>query len=308
MKFRFLGGATEVGSLSMYMEDDGKRLLFDYGFTPSSPPRLPLPAPATDVVFLSHAHIDHSGLIPQLSSRIGTPVLSTPPTLDISEILWKDSHKICNLEGYPQMFSWDDLRSARNNFEIISFEDIKEMNGLSINFHSAGHIPGSMMTFVQGEKSTLFTGDLNTRDSRLLKGAKPVKCDNLIVEATYAGRDHKPRKEQEKEFIEKINEIVDRGGKVVLPAFAVGRTQELMMILKDQGFDIWVDGMGKSIIQIFLRHPAYLQSPVGLQQALQQVSLTYNPNDRKRALKGDVIITTSGMMDGGPVLQYVNHI
>ena len=308
MKFRFLGGATEVGSLSMYVEEENNRFLFDYGFTPSSPPRLPLKAPLADAVFLSHAHIDHSGLIPQLNARIGAPVFSTPPTMDISEILWSDSYKICNLEGYKQMFSWNDMKQARNNFKLISFEDEVEFGDLKIDFHSAGHIPGSMMIDIQGEKRTLFTGDLNTRDSRLLQGAKPVKCDNLIVEATYAGREHKPRKEQEREFIEKINEVVDRGGKVVIPAFAVGRTQEIMMILKDQGFDIWVDGMGKSIIQIFLKYPRYIQSHVALQQALQQVSLTYNPTDRKKALKGDVIITTSGMMDGGPVLQYVNYI
>ena len=308
MKFRFLGGATEVGSLSMYMEEEDNRFLFDYGFIPSSPPRLPLKAPMADAAFLSHAHIDHSGLIPQLNARIGAPVISTPPTLDISEILWSDSFKICNIEGYEQMFSWNDMKQARNNFKLISFEDEVEFGDLKINFHSAGHIPGSMMTDIQGEKRTLFTGDLNTRDSCLLKGAKPVKCDNLIVEATYAGREHKPRKEQEREFIEKINEVVDRGGKVVIPAFAVGRTQEIMMILKDQGFDIWVDGMGKSIIQIFLKYPRYIRSHVALQQALQQVSLTYNPTDRKKALKGDVIITTSGMMDGGPVLQYVNYI
>ena len=308
MKFRFLGGATEVGSLSMYMEEEDNRFLFDYGFTPSSPPRLPLKAPMADAAFLSHAHIDHSGLIPQLNARIDAPVISTPPTLDISEILWSDSFKICNIEGYEQMFSWNDMKQARNNFKLISFEDEVEFGDLKINFHSAGHIPGSMMTDIQGEKRTLFTGDLNTRDSCLLKGAKPVKCDNLIVEATYAGREHKPRKEQEREFIEKINEVVDRGGKVVIPAFAVGRTQEIMMILKDQGFDIWVDGMGKSIIQIFLKYPRYIRSHVALQQALQQVSLTYNPTDRKKALKGDVIITTSGMMDGGPVLQYVNYI
>jgi len=308
MRLKFLGGATEVGSLSMFMENMGNRFLFDYGFTPSSPPTLPSKAPQVDFAFLSHAHIDHSGLIPQLYCRTNLPIIATPPTLDISEILWKDSHKICRIEGYPQMFSWDDLRRAGERFDLVSFEDKKDLDGLSIDFHSAGHIPGSIMVDIQGEDRTLFTGDLNTRGSKLLEGAKPVKCDNLILEATYAGREHKPRKEQEKEFIEKINDVVDRGGKVVIPAFAVGRTQEIMMVLKDQGYEMWVDGMGKSITQIFLRHPTYLRSHVALQQALQQVSLTYNPNDRKRALKGDVIITTSGMMDGGPVLQYVNQI
>lgn len=308
MKFRFLGGATEVGSLSMYMEEMGNKLLFDYGFTPSSPPRLPEPAPKADATILSHAHIDHSGLIPQLCSRIKAPIITTPPTLDISEILWKDSHKICSIEGYPQLFSWDELRGARDYFQLISYEDRIEINDMLIDVHSAGHIPGSLMIEVHGDSTTVFTGDLNTRDSRLLKGAEPVICDNLILEATYAGRDHEPREEQEKEFIRKINEVVDRGGKAVIPAFAVGRTQEVMMILKDQGFDIWVDGMGKGITQVFLRFPKYLRSPVALQQALQQVSLTYNPSDRKRAIKGDVIITTSGMMDGGPVLQYVNQI
>ncbi len=308
MKLNFLGEATEVGSLSLYMENMGNRLLFDYGFTPSSPPKLPARAPPVDRAFLSHAHVDHAGMFPQLCSRTGTPVFSTKPTLDIAQMLWRDSYKINRIEGYPQLFTYGDIQDISRYFDIVSYDQVNDLNGLEIHYHSAGHIPGSFMVELQGERRSLFTGDMNTRDSHLVKGAKPVECDNLIMEATYAGREHEPRKEQEAAFLDKVNEVVERGGKAIIPAFAVGRTQEVMMILKDQGLDVWVDGMGKAITQIFLQHGEYLRSKRDLETALRNVSLIKNPSDRKKAINAEVIITTSGMMEGGPVLGYVQQI
>lgn len=308
MKLNFLGGVTEVGSLSMYMENMGNHLLFDYGFTPSSPPKLPIQAPSVDMAFLTHAHIDHAGLIPQLCARTGTPIVATAPTLEIAKILWRDSHKINRIEGYPQMFSVSDIGDAEKYFDIVSYNENRNINGLEVVFHSAGHVPGSMMVEIQGMERTVFTGDMNSVDSGLLKGAKPIDCDNLIIEATYGGRDHLPRDTQVKKFIEKVNEVVERGGQVIIPAFAVGRTQEIMVTLKGQAFDIWVDGMGKAVAQIFLNHSDYLRSSRDLREGIRNVNYVRTPSDRKRAQKAEVVITTSGMMEGGPVLGYVQNI
>ena len=162
---------------------------------------------------------------------------------------------------------------------------------------------------VNCSKKLLFTGDMNVTDTRLLNGAKPVECDILFLEGTYAGRDHPQKRDEiEKALIDKIDEVVRRGGVAVLPAFAVSRSQELLMVLAKSGFDIWYDGMGRKVSKIFLRYPRYLRSFEGLKKALNKVNLVHSDQGRKLALKSEVIVTSSGMMDGGPVLSYMRKL
>lgn len=165
-----------------------------------------------------------------------------------------------------------------------------------------------MFEFI-GLRNFLFTGDFNTKDTNLVKGTKPIKCDILCMEGTYAGRDHpKKREELEKELIDKIEDVINNGGLAILPAFAVSRSQELVLILKNSGFNIWYDGMGKKVSDIFLKYPKYLRSAKNLKIALNRVNYVHSEKGRKKALKSDVIITSSGMMDGGPVLSYMNKL
>jgi putative mRNA 3-end processing factor len=157
-----------------------------------------------------------------------------------------------------------------------------------------------------GDKKILFTGDFNTKDTRVVKGNKPVNCDILFLEGTYAGRDHpKKRQEIEKEMLEKIDEVVNRGSVAVLPAFAVSRSQELAMVLRKSGHKIWFDGMGKKVSKIFLKYPKFLRSPENLKKALNKINFIHSDHGRKLAVQSEVIITSSGMMDGGPVLNYM---
>jgi putative mRNA 3-end processing factor len=125
------------------------------------------------------------------------------------------------------------------------------------------------------------------------------------MEGTYAGRDHVNRPQMEKAFIEKINEVVNRGGVAVVPAFALARSQEILIALKDQGLNTWFDGMGKKISKIFLKYPQYLRSPKDLKKAMKEVNLVHSDHGRKLALQADVIVTSSGMMDGGPIMSYM---
>ena len=104
MKLHFLGGATEVGRFGFIMNDNGHQLLFDYGLTPSSPPKYPVPAPAIDLAFLSHAHVDHSGMIPWLVGEYQTEVRMTSLTASLSQLLARDSLKICKCEGFPEPY------------------------------------------------------------------------------------------------------------------------------------------------------------------------------------------------------------
>ena len=310
IKIQFLGGVEEVGRLAMVLEIDNMKYLFEYGMSPGKPPKFPLPHPPVDLVLLTHAHLDHSGMIPWLFSRTDQRILSTELTGLVSNLLHKDTIKIAKSEGYAIPYSTTDIKEAKNSLtpvEPAQKENIGDDH--EVRFHSAGHIPGSLMFELVGEKKILFTGDLNIIDTQLVKGTKPVQCDILILEGTYAGRDHpKKREEMEKDLLDKIDEVVKRGGVAVLPAFAVARSQELALILRKAGYNVWFDGMGRKVSKMFLKYQRYLRSADNLKKALDKVNFVHSDHGRKLALKAEVIITSSGMMDGGPVLSYMRHL
>ncbi len=305
---QFLGGCEEVGRLSLLLETQGLRLLFDYGMSPGKPPLYPLPPPPIDLTLLSHAHLDHSGMIPWLCSRFDHCLLATALTGEISNLLQKDTIKIAKMEGYSAPFSSSDIRDAEHSLEPVMPHTERHIGDHKVRFHPAGHIPGSLMFELQSSKRILFTGDFNIINTRLVKGTKPVHCDILFLETTYAGRDHPNRQQLEKEFLDKIDEVVRRGGVAVVPAFAVSRSQELLMVLRKAGFDVWFDGMGQKVSKMFLKHSKFLRSPDELKRALNNIHLVHSDHGRKLAVKSEVILTSSGMMDGGPVLSYMNKL
>jgi putative mRNA 3-end processing factor len=296
-----------VGSLSGFLEDGGIRLLFDCGLTPSKPPKYPMKPPAVDLAFLSHAHIDHSGMIPWLCATFGVDVVATPPTNIVGTMLLEDSVKVSSLEGFPAPYDKSDVKVLKKHLQNAAFGDILDAGGIDICLHPAGHIPGAAMFEVRASKDLLFTGDINTLDSHLVNGAKPVKCDVLVIESTYSGRDHPPRSETERHFLNKTKEVVERGGLAIVPAFAVGRTQEMMLTLMNSGLDIVLDGMGWAVNRHFMSMPEYLRSSQRLSDAMAQIKVIRNPGDRKTLAKtAQVVITTSGMVDGGPVLEFIS--
>jgi putative mRNA 3-end processing factor len=308
MKLKFLGGAGEVGRLGMLLEQQGARVLFDYGLAPSDPPKYPEEAPPVDMAFLSHAHLDHSGMMPWIAGQHGPPAVMTKPTWARGELLAYDSLKVAKAEGYPQPFGKGDIQALGDSLSLGNYRDAIDVGGLHVKLHSAGHIPGSTMFEVRGERRVVFTGDLNTMDSHLVWGAHPVKCDTLVIEGTYAGREHPPRDQVERSFLEACEEVADGGGVALVPAFAVSRTQELMMLLADSGLEVWLDGMGREVTRLMLESPAFLRSASGLERALRNVRVVHSNHGRKLALEGDVILTSSGMLEGGPALSYLDHI
>jgi len=310
IKAQFLGGVEEVGRLAMVLETPELRLLFEYGMSPTKPPVYPLPPPPFDLVLLTHAHLDHSGMIPWLFSKTDQKIITTQVTSEITDLLHKDTLNIAKSDGYAIPYDRNDIKEAKSSVFPIGLSETKGLGeNCELVSHTAGHIPGSVMFELVEDKKILFTGDFNVVDTKIVKGTKPVNCDILFMEGTYAGRDHpQKRDEMEKALIDKIDEVVRRGGVAVLPAFAVSRSQELLMVLANSGFDVWYDGMGKKVSKIFLKYPKYLRSPEGLKKALNNVNLVHSDQGRRLALKSEVIVTSSGMMDGGPVLNYMNKL
>jgi putative mRNA 3-end processing factor len=269
-----------------------------------------MPSPPVDSVFLSHAHLDHSGMIPALFEEAEPLVHTTNLTSVIANLLHKDSIKIAKSEGYAPPYQQGDIRKSKHHFVDVSPGEKKHFgDNTEIRFHCAGHIPGSLMIEVQNDHRFLFTGDLNTADTHLVKGTKPRKCDVLCMEGTYAGREHPAKREEiEKEFLDKIEEVVLRGGVAVLPAFAVARSQEIAMVLRKSGLNVWFDGMGRKVSKIYLKHKEFIRSPKELKKAVNNINFIHSDHGRKLAMDADVIITSSGMMDGGPVLHYMNKL
>lgn len=317
MKIQFLGGAEEVGRLGMLLKYKGASILLEYGFKimskdPQNPalkkrPEYPMTSPPVDHVLLTHAHIDHSGMIPWLARKYSPKIYATPLTVDIAHLLWLDSLKVADMENYDRPYNEDDIEAALRCVETIEFGETREMAGFEVEAHSAGHIPGATMYELRGDDTTLFTGDLNTYNTRLVYGAHPVKCDNLIIESTYAGRPQRDRQKEEARFVEKVREVVERGGKAIIPCFAVGRTQEVMLLLKNLKYDMWVDGMGKTVNRLYTDMPEYLRNEKDMRGAKRAFNEVRTPSSRERSRKADVIVTTSGMLDGGPVLRYLDQ-
>jgi putative mRNA 3-end processing factor len=308
MKFKFLGGAEIVGRMGMTIEGGGKTILVEYGMSPTKPPEYPIPAPKIDHVLLTHSHLDHCGMVPQVCGRDRCELFTTPLSAEISEIMMYDSLKIAKAENYPLPYTTGDIERTMKNVVPITYNDTIELGKMDVTMLPAGHIPGAGMFKFGVDTTTLYTGDIHTIRQRLVDGAKPVDCANLFIEGTYGGRLHPDRNTVEKQFLEKVAEVVDRGGTVLIPSFAIGRTQELMILLKNSGYEMWVDGMSRSVTHLYLNYPEYLADPKAMKVAKKKFNEVRNASMRKDAGRAEIILTTGGMLDGGPVLGYLKRL
>lgn len=308
-----LGASREVGRSAFLLHTD-KNIMLDYGikiFDESGRPKFPLQTPLKpDFEILSHAHLDHSGCLPMLYGKDTIRWYSTPPTRDICEVLWMDSMKIM---GPAIPYSLSQFKKAQKYWSPLLYNQTMHTGGTKVRLLDAGHISGAAMVEVEcGERTVLYSGDFKCGDTYMHKGAKFQKdVDVLVMECTYAKKEHPPRKEAEARLMKTIHETLERGGNVLMPSFALGRTQELISLIRhyDRDVPVYVDGMGKELTRVYLNHPAYIRDAGTFRKDARSVLMVQDISDRRMATKKpSVIISSAGMMNGGPVLNYLFNL
>nr|WP_048102878.1 MBL fold metallo-hydrolase [Methanosarcina barkeri] len=308
MELTFKGGCREVGRSGLLVNDE---VLLDYGIKTGDIPEYPLNSMEPKVVLISHGHLDHCGAVPNLMYQ-DPEVFMTPPTADFTFLLGKDTLKLAEstLSGVAP-FDPDDLQKLARRTQKIDCGETFKSHGYRICFYNAGHIPGASGIFLESEsgESLFYTGDFNLKETRLVPGAAEFpETDTLILESTYFGEEHIPRKETEERFIESVLSTLDIGGTALIPAFAIGRTQEILMLLDAHGIQAYVDGMGRDVYKILKKYPEYLKNPELLDRAFGRAIPVKN-HQRDSVLKEpSVIVTTAGMLNGGPVLYYLSRL
>jgi len=313
MEVEFLGGAREVGRSAVLVDD---ALLIDYGLLTADPPQYPLRDPEPDAVVVSHGHLDHVGAVPALLKGDRRPTIHwTPPTAAIARVLARDTLK---LHGNSPLCPFSEEHVARlgevEERHTYAEPFVVEAGGTAyeVTLFNAGHIPGSAHVLVDdGNTRLLYTGDFHTDDQRLVSGTTDrPDADVVICESTYADVTHEDRRVVEDRCVERVRTTLWEGGTVVAPAFAIGRTQELMLVAEANDLTPYVDGMGVEVTRLVRRHPEFLRDPEALRRATGAARFVTGRDGQRKRIAGDnaLIITTSGMLAGGPVHSYLPEI
>ncbi len=310
---RFLGGAGEVGR-SAFLIEDGKRILLDCGVKVETNTEYPLPIGRVDACILSHAHLDHSGFLPSIYGENSPMTFTTQPSMELAELLLEDSMKIAKRRHEKPGFMRGQFKEMLSRYVPCEYGAANDFDGYNITLHDAGHIPGSAVGSIEKQstgRTLAYTGDFKFEEQTLQHHAEPVKCDILVMEATYGAKDHTDRNELIRSFIEDVRSVIDSGGTALIPVFAVGRSQEILAVLEENGLAerTYMDGMAKAATEIVLVHKRFLRNRELLADGVRKVSMVEMPGSRRNALKGGtIILTTSGMLTGGPVLNYITKI
>ncbi len=312
-----LGGAREVGRASIAVRYRGRVLLLDAGvnFDEEDRPIFARTVPPRDVdgIVLTHAHLDHIGTAPAYYITYQPPVVATKPTFEMARLMWADFLK---LNGYYSMYEDAEVKRLMEAAVYARYySPMRIGEDFVVTLYPAGHIPGSAMVLVEvGGRRILYTGDVNTIYTKLMEPARVdgmPDVDLMIMEATYGSSTHPPRRVVEERLIGIIEEVVDRGGTVLIPAFSISRGQEVMMVLaeRDLGIDVAVDGMIRQVTEVFLENPSYIRNVDLLVKAREEFHFVQGWQDRRKVWrKPGVIIASAGMLKGGPSLYYLRKL
>lgn len=313
VKLRFMGGTHKVGGNAVIVNGNNANLLLEYGVKPGTPPEFPGHVRARDIdgIIIGHAHLDHSGGVPLFYLSEKKPYFATRTTSELIKILIKDMIK---LNSYYLPFEYLELDKMQQCRKDLSYGQPVKLKDAEFQLIDAGHIPGSAMIDIKiNGKKILYTSDFNTVQTRLCQAAKipRKKYDVVIVESTYAMHEHPDRKKLEEEFIKDIKNTIKDGGKVLIPAFAVGRSHEMLSILhanKFKGYKL-LDGMARAVNRVMLDNPASVKTPKTYAKAVGNVHEIRGWRDRRQAIrKANVIVAPSGMLQGGTVMFYMEKL
>ncbi len=335
-----LGSGREVGRSCFLLQTPNTKILLDCGISPSLQAK-PYPyfdAPEFDLneldaVVITHAHLDHCGLVPYLY-KMGYrgPLYCTEPTRELMVLLLLDSLDIMQKTDAKVIYNSNDIKNAIKHCIPIEYSKTTDIaNDVRITFENAGHILGSSIVhfhFGHKDHNLVYTGDLKYSKTNLLNPAytRFARVDSLIIESTYGGReDIMPSlEESEAELIRIIKETLSKKGKVIIPSFGVGRAQEIMLILEKYKEEldnpiVYIDGMIWDATAIHSTYCNYLSREIFhrimnqkdnpfLCEIFKQVG---SKREREKVLEENepyIVLTTSGMLQGGPVLEYLKSL
>jgi putative mRNA 3-end processing factor len=309
----FLGGTREVGRIAITVKTEKTQVLLDYGAMLDHEPGFPMHIPPKDVdaIILSHSHLDHSGSIPIFYVQGKKPLYTNRVTTELNQLLIAD---FIHLSSYYLPFEYLELKAMTNNSIHLDFDTPQKIGDITFQFKNAGHIPGSVQPLIETEgKRILFTGDFNLTETRLLPGAKMDygDLDAIIIESTYATEEHPDRKQLEKDFVDACIDVCEHGGTVLVPAFGVGRSQELACVLAAHHFEypVTLDGMAREVSRVMMNHSQFLKDPKQFADAIHSTEWVDGWRDRRKATKQPgVIISPAGMLKGGPAMFYIGKI
>ena len=345
MKLEFHGAAGGVTGSHMVLESNGFRIGIDAGLFQGSEAVRNLEgfgySPGTlKMLLLTHAHIDHSGRIPLLVKEgFSGSIYSTSATKDLCELMLKDSaHLMAEAADHenrhpdqrhepprPPLYEENDVLQAMKRFQSVGYEKRIDLGGIGVNFRDAGHILGSaLLELTLGGKKLVFSGDLGRPGVPILRDPEKVdEADWLVLESTYGNKDHEDMASRGKKLLEIVLGTLERGGNVVIPAFAVGRTQEILFELNPfaetgslKGVKCYVDSpMAISAGEIYSRHPECFDA-----ETLSMLKRGDSPfefpgikytrsRDESKAINDQrdphIIISASGMATGGRILHHL---
>ncbi len=336
-----LGCCREVGRAAFVLSTADTRILIDCGDKPGAEgevPYLQVPealgsgAHSIDAVVLTHAHLDHSALLPLLFKYgYDGPIYTTEPTRDLMGLLQLDYLDVAAKEGRAPPYESEMVRETIKHTIPVEYGDVTDIApDVKLTFHNAGHILGSAVSHFHignGMYNVAFSGDIHYNDTRLLNGAVNdfPRVETLVMESTYGGRNDYQTDQQDAEraLIEMVKETHDRGGKVLIPAFAVGRSQEIMLVLEEAmrkgkipEMPIHLDGMIWEATAIHTTYPEYLNDDLRSRifhddknpfLAEQFNHIDEGEDERQEVTSGDpcIILSTSGMVTGGPIMSWL---
>lgn len=335
LRITTLGGCREVGRNSFMLSTSETKILIDCGVSVGSEgtPYLYIPEvlPISDIdaVVITHAHLDHSGLVPLLFLYgYDGPVYMTQPTRDLTALLLLDYIEVSAREGKKIPYKSSFIRDAIRHTIPLKYGDVTDIApDVKLTLYNAGHILGSSVAYFHAGKglyNIAFTGDIKYERTFLFDPAFNgfSRLETLVMESTYGSmNDLQPsRREAEKDLKEEIERTIKKGGKVIIPAFAVGRSQEVMIALEVMQLEVpvYLDGMIWEATAVHTAYPEYLNKSLknsifqGKNPFLSDIFVQVNDAEKRKEVidekEPSIILSTSGMLNGGPVLEYLKGL